>query len=72
MKNTLEGIKSRPDEAEYQTGKLEDKVEKNTQSEQQNEKRLEKNEDSLRGHWDNMKYNRITPYGYQENKGNDG
>ena len=33
MKNTLEGIKRRPDEAENQISELEDKVEKNTQSE---------------------------------------
>ena len=33
MKNTLEGIKSRLDKAEEQISDLDDKVEKNTQSE---------------------------------------
>ena len=37
---------------------LEDKIENNTQSEQQNEKRLKKNEDSLRELQD-MKWNNI-------------
>ena len=42
MKNILEGIKSRLDEEENQNSKLEDKVERNTQIEQQNEKKLRK------------------------------
>ena len=41
-KNMLEGIIRRLDEAEYQISKLEEKVEKNTQVEQQNEKGLKK------------------------------
>ena len=41
--NTVEGIKSRLDEAEDQISKLEDKVEKYTQKEQEKEKRLRKN-----------------------------
>ena len=45
IKNTLEGIKRRPDETEDQISELEDKVEKNTLSGQQSEKRLKKNED---------------------------
>ena len=47
---------------------LEDKVEKNTQSEQQNQKRLKKNQDSLRELWDNMKHNNICIKGYQKKK----
>ena len=35
MKNTVEGVKRRLDEAENQISKLEDKVEKNTQKEQE-------------------------------------
>ena len=46
--NTLEGINSRLDEAEDGISGLEDKVEKNTQAEQQKEKRILKNEESLR------------------------
>ena len=38
--NTVEGIKSRLDEAEYWISELEDKVEKNTQNEQEKGKRL--------------------------------
>ena len=57
MKNTLERMKSRLDEAEDWISNLEDKVE-NTQSEQQKEKRLKKNE-GLRELWVNMKHNNI-------------
>ena len=42
MKNTLEGIKSKPDEAENQISELEDKIEKQSLSEQKNEKNTEK------------------------------
>ena len=38
MKNTLQGINSRRDEAEDQNNDLEDKEAENTQSEQQKEK----------------------------------
>ena len=43
MKNTVEGKKSRLDEAEDLISDLEDKVGKNTQNEQEKEKRLRKN-----------------------------
>ena len=43
LKNTVEGIKSRLDEAEDWISELEDKVGKNTQIEQEKEKRLRKN-----------------------------
>ena len=39
----MEGINSRLDEAEDQISDLEDKIEKNTQAEQQKEKRILKN-----------------------------
>ena len=55
----MEGIKHRMDEAEDQISKLEDKVERNTQVEQQNEKRLRKYEDSLMELQDNMKHNNL-------------
>ena len=48
MNYTVEGIKSRLDEAEDLISELEDKVEKNTQKEQGKEKRLRKNEEGLR------------------------
>ena len=42
MKNNLQGINSRVDEAENQISDLEYKEAKNTQSEQQEEKRIKK------------------------------
>ena len=42
LKNIVEGIKSKLDEAEDQTSKLEDNVERKTHVEQQHEKRLKK------------------------------
>ena len=42
MKNKLEGIKRRLNEEEYQNSKFKDKVEKNTQTEKQNEKKEDK------------------------------
>ena len=44
LKNTVKGIKRRLDEAEDWICELEDKVEKNTQNEQEKEKRIRKNE----------------------------
>ena len=66
INNTLEGINSRLDEAEDQISNLEDKVEKNTQAEQQKEKTIKKNEESLRNLWDNMKHNNIHTMGIPE------
>ena len=45
LKTTVEGIKSRLDKAENWISEVEDKVEKNTQKEQEREKRLRKNEE---------------------------
>ena len=42
MNNTLEGIKSRLDEAEYLISELENKIEKNSQTEQKMEKKTKK------------------------------
>ena len=55
IKNALEGIMSRLAEAGDWISGLEDKVEGNTQVEQQHEKRLKKYEGSLRELQDNMK-----------------
>ena len=53
--------------------KLQDKVEKSTQNEQEKEKRLRKNEEGLREMQDNMKRNNICiigmPEGEEEEKG---
>ena len=52
---------------------LEDKVEKNTQKEQEKEKRIRKNEEGLREFQDNMKCNNIRiigiPEGEEEEQG---
>ena len=48
IKNTLEGINRRMDEAEDRISNLEDKVAENTQSGQQEEKRIFKNEYTYR------------------------
>ena len=59
MKNTLEGFNSILEETEGQISELEDKVAEYIQPEQQKEKRILKNEDSLRDLWDSIKRNNI-------------
>ena len=54
MKNTLEGINSRITEAEEQISDLQDRMVEITAAEQNKEKRLKRNEDSLRDLWDNI------------------
>ena len=55
MKNTLEGIDSRITEAEEQISELEDRAVEITATEQNKEKRMKRNEDSLRDLWYNIK-----------------
>ena len=73
LKNTVEGIKSRPNEAQDQISELEGKVEKNIQNEQEKEKRLRKNEEGSREMHDNIKHNNINiiriPEGEEEEQG---
>ena len=59
-------MNSRLEEAEDRISDLEDKVEKNTQAEQQNKKEFLKNEESLRNLLDNMKCNNIHIMGGKE------
>ena len=59
IKNTLEGINSRITEAEGQISELEDKMVEITAREQNKEKRMKRNEDSLRDLWDNIKRTNI-------------
>ena len=59
MKNTLEGINSRITEAEEQISELEDRMVEITAAEQNKEKRMKRNEDSLRDLWDNIKCTNI-------------
>ena len=54
-KNTLEGTNSRITEAEEQISDLEDRLVEITASEQNKEKRMKRNEDSLSTLWNNIK-----------------
>ena len=73
MKNTLEGINSRITGAEEWISDLEDRRVGFTAMEQNKEKRMKTNEDSLRDLWDNIKRNNIhiigVPEGEEREKG---
>ena len=73
MKNTLEGINSRVTEAEERISDLEDRMVEFTAVRQSKEKRMKRNEDSLRDLWDNIKRNNIriigVPEGEEREKG---
>ena len=74
MKTTLEGINSRITEAEERISDLEDRMVEFTAAEQNKEKRVKINEDSLRDLWDNIiKRNNIriigVPEGEEREKG---
>ena len=66
MKNTLQGINSRITEAEERISDLEDKIVEFTAVEQNKEKRMKRNEDSLRDLWDNIKHNNLRIIGVPE------
>ena len=59
MKNTLEGINSRITKPEERISELEHRVVEITATEQNKEKRIKTNEDSLRDIWDNIKCTNI-------------
>ena len=73
MKTTLEGINSRITEEEEHISDLEDIMVEFTAAEQNKEKRMKRNEDSLRDLWDNIKCNSIhiigVPEGEEREKG---
>ena len=73
MKDTLEGINGRITEAEERVSDLEDRMVKFTATEQNKEKRMKRNEDSLRELRDNIKRNNIhiigVPEGEEREKG---
>ena len=73
MKNTLEGINSRITETEEQISDLEDRMVEFTAMEQNKEKRMKRNEESIRDRWDNIKRNNIriigVPEGEEREKG---
>ena len=66
MKKNLQGNNSRVDEAENQINDLECKEAKKNQSEQQEEKRIQKNEYSICSLWDNFKHSNIRISGVPE------
>ena len=70
MKNTLEGINSRLNDTEEHTSDVQDSVMEITQLEQQKEKQIFKNENSLRDLWDNFKctLHFRSPRGERENE----
>ena len=57
MKNTPEGINSRITEAEEWISDQEDRMVEFIAAEQKKEKRMKRNEDSLRDIWENIKHN---------------
>ena len=59
IKNSLEGANSRIQETEEQISKAEDRLMENNNTEQYKEKRMKRNEDSLRALWDNFKNTNI-------------
>ena len=63
---TLEGTNSRTAEAEDQISDLEDRMVEITVTEQNKEKRMKRNEDSLRDLWDNIKRSNICILGVPE------
>ena len=73
MKTTLEGINSRITPAEERINDLEERMVEFTAAEHNKEKRMKRNEDSLRDLWDNIKCNNIhiigVPEGEERGKG---
>ena len=68
MNNILEGIHSRITEAEAWTNDMEDRMVEITATEQNTEKRMKRNEDSLRDLWDNNKHTNSCIIGVQKEK----
>ena len=66
MKTTLEGVNSRITEAEERISDLEDRMVEFTAMEQNKDKKVKRNEDSLRDLWDNIKRTNIRILGVAE------
>ena len=71
MNNTLEGINNRITEAEAWINDLEDRMVEITATGQNIEKRMKRNEDSLRDLWDNIKFTNIHIIGVLEEERKD-
>ena len=59
MKNTLQGINSRLDDRKEWISELEDRIVEIAEAEQQKQKRIKRNEDSLRDLSDNIMHANI-------------
>ena len=68
MKNTLEGINSTITEAKERISDLEERMVEFTAVEQNKQKKMKRNEDSLRDLWDNIKHNNICIIGVPKEK----
>ena len=66
VKNTLERINSRITEAEERISDLQDRMVEFTAVEMNKERRMKRNEDSLRDLWDNIKWMNIDIIGVSE------
>ena len=66
IKNTLEATNSRITEAEDRVSEVEDRMVEINESERKKEKRIKRNEDSLRDLWDNVKRPNIQIIGVPE------
>ena len=66
IKTSLEGINSRITKAEERISDLKDKIVEITTAEKNKEKRMKRNEDSLRDLWDNIKCTNIRIIGVPE------
>ena len=73
IKNAVEGINDRTAETEEQISDLDHRMVEFTAAEQNKEKRMKRNEDSLRDLWDNIKHMNIciigVPEGEEREKG---
>lgn len=70
MKYTLAGLISRLDELEIRISQLKDKAMGLTQTDKQKEKNNEKNKDSLRSIWENIRWTNIHILEIQEEEEN--
>ena len=68
MNNTLEGLNSRITEAEEYISDLEDRIEEFIAVEENKEKRMKRNGDSLRDFWDSIKRTKFELQGSQKKK----
>ena len=66
IKNSLEAANSRKQEAEERISEVEDRLVEIMDAEQKREKRLKRNEESLRELWDNVKCTNICITGVPE------